>query len=178
MAVLRFLFYAAFSCLIIFAGNAGAVEKYSEYQVKATFLYNFISFVEWPQSTENRGSITVCTFGETPVFSNLAAFDGDKVRGKTVEIERIKTINEADKCDVLFLAVSERDKARKLLSHIKNLPVLSVSDIPGFVESGGIIQFVEEGSKVRFKINLNAAKDAGLKISSRLLKIAYIVGEK
>jgi hypothetical protein len=178
MAFLRFLFYAAFSCLIIFAGNVGAEEKYSEHQVKAAFIYNFLNFVEWPQAMENESSISVCVLGQGPIDKYLTAIDGDHIRGKTIKINRIKNSHEAEKCYTVFLNVSEQNKTKELISHIKNYPVLSISDADDFTESGGIIKFIEEGSRIKFKINLKAAQKAGLKISSRLLRIAYIVGEK
>ncbi|MGH9515816.1 MAG: YfiR family protein [Terriglobales bacterium] len=41
--------------------------------------------------------------------------------------------------------------------------------------NGGMIQFVAEGKKIRFEVNLTAAQRAGLTMSSDLLKVATAV---
>jgi hypothetical protein len=58
------------------------------------------------------------------------------------------------------------------LSALAALPVLTVSDMPGFIEHGGMVQFVLENDNVRFEVNLSAANKSGLALSSQLLKVA------
>jgi len=55
------------------------------------------------------------------------------------------------------------------------LPILTVGETPGFAERGGVIRLVLEDNKVRFEVNVDAAHQAGLTISSRLLTLARII---
>jgi hypothetical protein len=54
----------------------------------------------------------------------------------------------------------------------RNVSELTVSDIPQFAARGGMTQFVADGNRIRFIVNLAAAQRAGLGLSSELLKVA------
>jgi hypothetical protein len=158
---------------------AGIAEAQSptEYQVKAAFLYNFAKFVEWPaRSFPAAGTpLTFCVVGEDPFGSDLEEI----TRGKTIDqrklaTRRVKKGRERE-CHILFVSPSEEARLGEILRDVKDASVLTVSDIAKFSRTGGIIGFIIEGNKIRFEINLDAAERAGLKISSRLLKLAKIV---
>ena len=61
---------------------------------------------------------------------------------------------------------------KQILAAVEKSGVLTVSDLPDFTISGGMIQFVLRDNKVRFEVNLAAAERAGLTFSSQLLKVA------
>lgn len=145
-----------------------------EYQLKAVFLYNFAKFVEWPSEafSEPTSPFVIGVDGDNPFGPYLE----EAVRGKSIEshpfvVRHVRLIGDARKCHILFIANSERRRAADLLNGIRGEPVLTVSDLDQFLELGGIIQFYMEGKKVRFQINNDAAKHAGLKISSKLLQL-------
>ena len=150
----------------------------TDYLVKATYLYNFGRFVEWPRkaATAQSGPFTVCVFGQDPFGPSLdATLAGETIGGKTIVAKRISSAEESDDCQILFLSLSDDSRLNKTIADLDKKAVLTVSDMPQFVKRGGMIQFVLEGKKVRFEVNLTATQDAGLGLSSELLKVATAV---
>jgi hypothetical protein len=152
-------------------------QKPSDYQVKAVYLYNFGRFVEWPSNTPaDKGDFTVCVLGNDPFGSTLdATLAGETIRGKNVVAKRISTPQESVNCQILFLSTAEAAQINKIMESLDNAAVLTVSDIPQFSQRGGMIQFVLEGNRIRFEVNLTATRRAGLSLSSELLKVATAV---
>ena len=138
-----------------------------EYRVKAAYLYNFVRFVEWPPAAR-QGPVTICIVGSNPFGDVLS----DTIRGETHEgralTMRVVTSADSD-CAVLFVP---RGAGMPSLRATQGSPTLTVGESPSFIEDGGIVNFVREGANVRFEINEEAARRAGLRISSRLLRLA------
>jgi hypothetical protein len=152
--------------------------KPSEYQVKAAYLYNFGRFVKWPAGVAaGKGdSFPVCVLGRDPFGSILdSTLAGEALEGKPVAIRRIAREQDAADCRILFVSSTEEHHLKEILAAIDQAGVLTVSDIPGFSRRGGMIQFVMEGDRVRFEINLATAESARLVLSSELLKVAATV---
>ncbi len=84
----------------------------------------------------------------------------------------------ARSCQIVFIAVSDKQRIRQILPQLSGASVLTVGDTLGFTEDGGVINFVLDGERVRFDANLNAAEQAHLKISARLLSVAKTVTGK
>ncbi len=149
----------------------------TDYDVKAAYLYNFGRFVEWPASvTSNSDSFTVCVLGQDPFGPALdATLAGETIGGKSVTAKRISTPQEAARCHILFMSSAEDSRLSKIIEALDKEAVLTVSDMPKFSQRGGMIQFVLEGKKVRFEVNLGAVQHAGLTLSSELLKVATTV---
>jgi hypothetical protein len=145
--------------------------------VKAAYLYNFGRFVEWPNAlTANSGSFTVCVLGQDPFGPALdATLAGETIAGKKVVAKRISTPQESGNCQILFLSGAEAGRLNKIVEDLDKVAVLTVSDMPQFAQRGGMIQFVLEGNRVRFEVNLTATQHAGLTLSSDLLKVATAV---
>ncbi len=158
---------------ISFAAFAGSGEP-PEYKMKAVFIYNFAKFVDWPagKPPNSEKNLSVCVLGDDPFGSNLNVIKGKTIRGRTVENKAPVKIENAKDCDCLFISDSEKSSVAKILEDLKDHDVLTISDMDGFLEAGGIIQFVIDKSKVRFLINMVAAKEAGFKVSSKLLELA------
>jgi YfiR/HmsC-like len=150
----------------------------TDYQVKATYLYNFGRFVEWPgkAAADQGGSFTVCVLGQDPFGPSLdATLAGETIGGKTVVAKRISSAEESGDCQILFLSLTDDSRLNKIIADLDKKAVLTVSDMSQFVKRGGMIQFVLEGKKVRFEVNLTATQHAGLTLSSELLKVATAV---
>ena len=86
--------------------------------------------------------------------------------------KRISKPQEADGCRIVFISSSEESHLKEVLAALDKTSVLTVSDIPGFSQRGGMIGFILDGDRVRFDVNLASAKEAGLTLSSELLKVA------
>ena len=159
-------------------GSPAQQPKPSEYQVKAAYLYNFGRFVKWPAGiAAGKGdSFPVCVLGRDPFGPILdSTLAGEALEGKPVAIRRIAREQDAADCRILFVSSTEEHHLKEILAAIDQAGVLTVSDIPGFSRRGGMIQFVMEGDRVRFEINLATAESARLVLSSELLKVAAAV---
>lgn len=160
------------ACLLTLCGSAFA-DRPSEYQVKAAYLYNFGKFVNWPPNAAATSNFEVCVLGADPFGPLLEATVSDStINGKRVIARRIARAQDAAGCRVVFVAASESPHLGSDLAVLSKLHVLTVSDNPHFLERGGMIQFIFEGDRVRFAVNLTAAQEAGLTLSSELLKVA------
>lgn len=163
-------------CLLA-ASSALGQQKPSEYQVEAAYLYNFGRFVAWPSNnSESAHSFTICVLGQDPFGPALdATVAGETIAGKNVVAKRISAPQESVDCQILFLSAAEAGRLKKVMESLDKGAVLTVSDIPQFSQRGGMIQFVMEGNRVRFEVNLAATQRAGLTLSSELLKVATVV---
>jgi len=165
--------------LLLYSRNLSAQQtKASESAVKATYLYNFSRFVQWPaDAAPAKGdSFSICVLGEDPFGPVLdTILSGETVSGKTVVAKRVAKPQDALDCRVLYISASEESRLKDVLAGVDKAGVLTVSDIPQFSQRGGMIQFVLIGNKLRFEVNLTNAQAAGLVLSSDLLKVAVAV---
>jgi hypothetical protein len=154
--------------LAVAFGSVSAEDVSLEYQVKATYLYNFVKFVEWPAAARS-GPLNICVAGRNP----FGAFLDDLLRGEVVEgrplTSRVILEPDAD-CHVLFIPSGGAASAYLRGAHGK--PTLTVGETGDFLQQGGIIAFVMDEGHVRFAVSANAADEAKLKVSSRLLQLA------
>jgi hypothetical protein len=175
---LRISLLLAISCFTQGAQLCAQQTKAAEYAVKATYLYNFSRFVQWPTdaSAAKGESFPICIFGEDPFGTALdTILSGESIKGKPVVLKRVLKLQDALECRVLYISASEDARLKEILAGLDKTGVLTVSDIPQFSQRGGIIQFVIVANKVRFEVNLSSAQDAGLTLSSDLLKVAVAV---
>jgi hypothetical protein len=171
----RWLALLAGTCLAL-ARPASAEEPSLEYKVKAAFLYNFAKFIEWP--AEDTGPLTIAVLGKDPFGSALEQLvRGNTVRNRALVLKHYADVQDLEACHILFISASEAQHLGRILEQLRSAPVLTVSELPLFMELGGIIHFSLEQNKVRFQINLDAAERARLKISSKLLQSAKIYRE-
>jgi hypothetical protein len=145
--------------------------------VKAVYLLNFGRFAIWPTTAAaDAGSFGVCVLGHDPFGATLdATVAAERIDGKNVVTRRIATPADAIGCRILFVSASEERVLPVIVQAAEKAGVLTVSDMPHFVERGGMIQFVSQDNKVRFEINVGAAQHAGLALSSELLRVAVSV---
>ena len=156
-----------------------AAQAPSEYQVKAAFLYNFVKFIDWPATPAAQdGPIELCVLGKDPFGGAIErVIEGKTVNGRPLVIRHIGDAVTARSCHVLFVSASETARAGEIVKAVHSWSILTVSDIDRFAERGGIITFLMEGQRVRFRINPKMAAAAGLQISSKLLQLAVIKPE-
>ena len=160
------------------SGLSAQKSKPQEYEVKATYLYNFARFVEWPLSSAaaKSNSFAICVLGQDPFGPALDAIvAGESIDGKAVLAKRVSKPQDAVSCRVLYISSSEDSRLKEVLAALDKSGVLTVSDIPQFSQRGGMIEFTLEGNTVRFEVNLAVAENTGLTLSSELLKVAVTV---
>ena len=164
-------------CTIPFIAHTASSRSASarEYDIKASMLSRFASFVEWPERSMRSADNTfaICVLGRDPFGSRLEReFEGRKVRGRSVSIQRGSRLRSLGTCHVLFVSLSEKKSLSVILRELAGKTVLTISDIDDFVARGGMIQFKKSGSRVQFDISKTAAQKARLKINPQLLKLA------
>lgn len=153
----------------------------TEYEVKAAYLLNFGKFIQWPPAAGSPAleKFSICVMGDDPFGKMLdATVHDEKIGGKPVNARRISRTQDATGCQVLFISRSEDKYVRKLLPALNKSGVLTVSDMPGFIDRDGMIQFTLVGNRVRFEVNLDSVQSGGFTLSSELLKVASFVKGK
>jgi len=172
-----FLALAFFVIASIGTGIAANAQQSLEYLVKGAYLYKFGDFVEWPPSAfpEPESPFVVGVLGKDPFGPDLDAIvQGRTIQGRPVVIRRFAQVNEVRNAHILYIGTTRTINLEQILARLRNTSILTVSD-----ESRGpvgIINFIMVGSKVRFEIYPKAATRAGLKVSSKLLDVAEVVG--
>ncbi|GAB4511921.1 MAG: hypothetical protein Tsb0026_15420 [Sulfuricaulis sp.] len=144
-----------------------------EYQVKASYLYNFIQFITWPKDVFDRaGKFNLCVVGVERFGATLDAFTGERIEGHEIAVRRLERPAQAQTahCHMLFIAADATDAAS--WDAVSERGVLTIGEAPNFLKRGGIINLVEVQGRIRFQINQRAAQEAGLVLSSRLLDLA------
>lgn len=149
-----------------------------EYKVKAAFLYNFAKLTDWPTNTfaATNTPLVIGVVGKNPFDGELeAVISGKTIAGHPVDIVRFAMAGEIKACQVVFIPRSENGRQPATLAWLAGQPILTVGDAPEFARHGGIIGLVKAGGEIHFQINPAAAERAGLKLSSKLLRLAEII---
>ncbi len=172
-------FAAAVLLLALVCAPASAQPPAREYQVKAVFLFNFLQFVEWPKDAFDnpRAPVRIGVLGEDPFGAALdAAVRGETIDHRPLVVRRSNRIEDLEDCHMLFVGGDLRHRLEGVLSRLSSQPILTVSEIDGFARHGGVIAFYQDGKKVRFEINIAAARHHRLKLSSELLSLGRVIG--
>ena len=169
-----FLLFAAWS-----ATAQGSVT--SEYRNKATFLATFPSFIDWPESAFSAvgAPFVVCVVGDFRFGTSLAEVARNaSAHGRRLEVRWVHKDQELRSCHILFVSRSESKRYAQVLQVVQGAEVLTVGETPDFLSAGGALNFVLQNDTLQFEVNLLAANDAHLRVSSRLLALARRVVSK
>jgi hypothetical protein len=149
-----------------------------EYSIKLAFLYNFTKFVEWPPDAYRSASapMAICIVGRDPFNPAVESELGTRTVGRhPINVLTLKTSDRLTICHMVFIPVTEKAQADKIVRSLNGSRTLTIGEIEGFTVLGGIINLTVDGNRVHFEVNRLAAERAGLKISSKLLSLAKIV---
>jgi len=144
----------------------------TESAVKAGFIYNFTKFIEWPASTSVYATFNLCVVGDNRLDESLQALEGKNVGGKLLSLRLNVPRDSLSGCQMVFVAEDNDQTVGVLLKELSALPVVTVSDSAEFIQKGGTIGLIRDGSRVGFEVNLASANAAGVHISAQLLKLA------
>jgi hypothetical protein len=145
-----------------------------EYTLMALYIYNFAKFTRWPNNSfqSPKSSLNLCVLGDDPFGAALDSIEGRLVDTHSLSIDHYPRVAVAKGCHILFVSQSEEDRLGLILNEISELAILSISDIEGFSERGGMITLVTQDQKIRFNINSHATSLVGIELSSKLLELA------
>jgi hypothetical protein len=166
-------------CLILAAAltTAGArpvsgQPQPGEYEVKAAFLYNFLTFVEWPATMKRADALRVCVMADPPALNAFNELSGQIAAGRKIATFHVTPGDSLGPCHVLFIGSQAEHDLPRIMKALEGASVLTIGDTAGFARKGVIINFYLQNKKVRFDIDAAAARRAGITISSKLLKLA------
>jgi hypothetical protein len=161
-------------CLGVCPRGAAAAQRTatSEDNIKAAFLYNFTKFIQWPPVADT-APFRLCTVAE-PAFGTAVdrIIEGESVAGRSIVRTSPATPEAARGCHILFLGRLENDRAERWITTLRGTPVLVVGESRGVWDQGAHINFVLDGNRVKFDVNTDATTEAGLHVSSKLLRVA------
>lgn len=147
-----------------------------EYKLKAAFVYNFALFTDWPETTLGRGSaINLCFNPDSAIRPALLEIGGRSIKGRQIAVRWLSGQDSAHNCHIVFLDSLDRDRWPQIKKGLGGASVLTVSDDPEIGRDGAVIMLFLENKRMAFDIDMNAARQAGLTLSSKLLRLARIV---
>ncbi len=165
--------------LIMLSTFQNTVSQEVTNNVKVAFLEKFTRFINWPNESNHSISsnyFIISVVGESPLNNEIYKFyKNRKIKGKDVKINFIKEISEIDKCHLLFITNSEKERLGEIIKYTKDKPILTIGDSDGFAEQGVIINMHSKNNQLRFQINETALKFSGLYMNFKLLSLAEIV---
>jgi hypothetical protein len=162
-----------FTVILMSLGIRAADDTPSK--IKATFIYNFTKYIEWPPSYK-QGNFVIGIVGTTPLFKDLSAMAATKKAGaQPFEIQSYPNVNAISKCHLLFVASDNAANIKEITSKVKGYSTLIVSERPGCAKLGAAINFVIQENKQRFELNKANAEKYNLKIGSSLAGLAILV---
>ncbi len=172
-------FWRALLALLLLALTplAHAQRQAPEPELKAAILVNMLLFVDWPTPqgrTPDR--LTVCHLAASPVATALAQLGGKLLKGQPLQVVRADAATLGD-CQVLYLSPTDATGLPRLASSLPASGILLVGDSPGYLQRGVMLNLEIEGGRVVFDIDLRSVRQAGLTVSSKVLRLARHVTE-
>lgn len=154
-----------------------AIAGELESRVKAAYVYNFTKFIDWPsEGSAGKGeTVRICIVGNDSLRTLLGELHNREVKGKSLAMARVKDLNALEACDMVYISRSEERQFPLILQRLQGTHVLTVSDIPQFARKGGMIGFVTENERVKIEVNQQNIRQAGLKVSAKLLEVARVI---
>jgi hypothetical protein len=151
-----------FATPIFLAQSAAQTAAPTQDDVEAAYLYNFAKFATWPATTKSE-ALNICILGKDPFGATLDQIVAEgTIDGRHLAVLRLNNEHPVQSCAILFIGESESSYLDRDLSAVAHFPILTVSDIPGFMQDGGTIQFVLKEDRVRFEVNLTPQGNAEL----------------
>jgi len=172
--------YALHAALLLsvtsFCGQSQAqTSAPSQFDVEAVYLYNFAKFVRWPPGGPGH-ALDVCVAGQRVYLDKLnQVVAGERIDERPLAVRAIQRPEDEAGCDILFIDATAKERLDSLLAAAADKPVLTVSDLPDFLDRGGMIQFILVNSRIRFSVDLRPTTHNGITLSSELLKVAVAV---
>ena len=174
------LFFIIIILLLLTSYSYAQPSAGGEYQVKAGFIYHFARFTHWPlKDLENEKSpFIICIASTYPETKSLFSLQKKVLRNRKLIVKKYESDADIKTCRILFIASDDKNYIIKKLDDAKEQNILTIGEEKEFAEMGGIISFFVEKNRLRFIVNLKAARRAGLKFSAQLLMSAEIINEE
>ncbi len=169
--------------ICFFTAPAWGLEEADEYALKAVFLFNLAKFIAWPAAAfaddtkAHKQKFQFCILGKTKFNGAMKiTIEAEKVRSRAVEVRHNIALDaESYSCQIVFISELESPRLQEILSFYQGRPILTVSDLEGFAKHQGMVEFYKENNRIRLAINARSLREANLKASANLLRVAKIL---
>lgn len=160
------------SAAALLGGEAQAALSADEASVKAGYIFNFMKFVDWPPQFQTQ-TVNVCVLGSNPFGRVLESLSGKPIRNRPIRVVTDVPLGQVRYCHVVFVSRSEAGRLTNALLRLRQTPILTVSDIEGFSDHGGVIELLTgTNGEVAFRVSQKSAEEVGLRVSSKLLSLS------
>jgi len=187
---MTFFFRAAVlsvACVVFFAGFGLTLSRAdgeppwpTEFETKAAFLFNISKFAQWPERNGDiQGStFDICVVGSDPFQDAIDALEERTVAGSSLRVLRFaRLVPETRTCRIAYIGSDQANRLAGILEALHGSGVLTVSDIPGFAEQGGMIELFTQQNRVRLAVNVDSVQRSGFRLRSQLLALARTIPE-
>ena len=155
------------------SAHAQTVQAIHEYKLKAALVYNFVLFTDWPQNAPGEsGPIQLCFGVDSAMRPALTELNDKQVKGRRIVARAIAEFDKARGCHLMFMDGTDRERWSLARSVLRSAPLLTISDDPEIGHSGAVIWLYVENNRIAFDIDMQAAREAHLTLSSKLLRLA------
>jgi YfiR/HmsC-like len=158
-----------------------AADPVPEPALKAEVVERITRYVDWPSASfaSENTPFTICIMGDNPFGDYLVKMAKQRtIQGRRVVVLTISDVGRLGTCNLLFVGRSEDRRLDKILALTADHPVLTVGDTNGYGARGVLVNFYRDGDRIGFEINVHAVDRSGLRISSRVLRLAKILGKR
>ena len=168
---------AALAAGLTVAAGAAAAET-PEAELKAEMVERFTRFIDWNPDDLPPDSLDVCVVGESPMTGALQKIaKSRKIKDRRATVRLVDAPATVD-CHIVVIGGNDKKRLAAVIARTEGHGILTIADAPGAAAAGAIINFFLEEKHVRFEINTRAARDSGLKVRAKLLRLARVVGGK
>jgi len=148
-----------------------------EQKIEAGLIYNFLKYTDWtPAKTEATSTpIVICIFGKDPFNGYLQPIEERTVKQRNITIRHVDKIPETSRCHLLVVGTEKKELWPELHEFLASKDVLTVSDLSGFSDAGGMIQFSQRSDRIAMDLNTKAIAEAHLHVQDSLLRLGTIM---
>lgn len=147
--------------------------------MKAVALQKLSLFITWPEEAEQNNKskdFTIAVLNNEPFGKTIEKiYNNQLIKNKKVRVLQAKSIEELNRCDLVYISNSNEKELKKILTTLKNKPILVVSNKNGFGLAGSHINLYNSNNKLRFEVNYSALKDAGFSVEHQLLQVSKVI---
>ena len=150
-----------------------SAQDVTEAALKAAFIYKIVLFTEWPTPLSGSDPFVICVAGDPAVAETLErVVKGRELTGHRITVSLVDTAGPKDACRVLYVSGVTTGQLASHVAKLQDSPILTISDVVGFTQAGGMAQFFFVRGQLRFSIRLDVVNRSGLRMSSKLLDFA------
>lgn len=159
--------------VIFFLAHTAQAQKE---QFQSLFVYNFMKYVKWPDA-QNKSNFVIGVVGKGAMLQSLQAMAKKKsqLNGRPIQVVQLDDASEYKSCQIIFIEQGKSDALGQISAATQNQPILVITDQKGLATQGAVINFMEDGGKIKFELNKSQADSRGLKIAGQLLSLAIVV---